>query len=109
MAEEDRTLQTPDQKARRQIEAVKSQLRHHFRDVEDAPQIQSAAVDGLHTISMVAGEHRPVLQLENAWHEGLQRSEILKALRDRHVIEHLKKRETRKVVVKNKSTEVIHT
>jgi len=80
MAEEDRMLRTPDEKVRRQIEAVKSQLRHHFRDVEDAPAIQSAVFDGLHTISMVTGEHRPVLQLEYAWLEEHQRSEVLKAL-----------------------------
>ena len=107
MAEEERVLQTPEKRVGRQIEAVKSQLRHHFRDVEDAPEIQSAAVDGLHTIGMVAGQHRPVLQLEYAWLEAQQRSEILKALRDRYVIEHLKKPETRKVIVKTQSTEVI--
>lgn len=108
MAEEDRMLRTPDEKVRRQIEAVKSQLRHHFRNVEDAPAIQSAAFDGLHTISMVTGGHRPVLQLEYAWLEEHQRSEVLKALRNRCVIEHLKKPETCKVVVKSKSTEIIH-
>ncbi len=108
MAEEDRMLRTPDEKVRRQIEAVKSQLRHHFRDVEDVSAIQSATFDALHTISMVAGEHRPVLQLEYAWLEEHQRSEVLKALRNRYVIEHLKKPETRKVVVKSKSTEIIN-